>query len=758
VWSAQTLASYLKSVGEEVGWVDARDVLIVPDASAGSLGEKGQALETIQPIWEATYDKLQGWWQQTFGAPKGNDSPAPFVIVTGFVCSTESGRPTTLKRSGSDYSATIFAKLLGSARVVFWKNVNGVYTADPRRVPKAFSIASMTFDEAMELAYFGGQVLHPSAMIPCIEKRIPVLVRNVFNPSHPGTRVYGRGDDWLRWEDQDELESDDSPPVKAITSIEKVALVTLSGASFLGTHGVARRMMDALASTGVNVILTSQGSSEHSITVAVDEGDAPVAAASVEQAFAVELSTDSEIRVTTVPGCSILAAIGEGMKNRPNISGRFFNALGRAQVNVIAIAQGSSERNISAVVPREDLSRALRAAHAGFTLSDTTVAVGIIGCPGNNRVIAHLLKQIANFEDSSGRGRNLRAMKDVNHLHIEVRALANSGKMLFAEHGVPPEQLESATNDLDALHADLSKEAPEGEFDLASAEWSALGEYMGTKRIPHKVLIDCTDSDDVAKSYPEWLKRGIHVVSQNKRVGAGSLDLYRDVMEVTRKSEANLYLESMVGAQMPIISVMHDIVQTGDNITRVDGIFSGTMGYILDRVQRAEGTTFSEALAEAKERGLPEPDPFADVSGLDTARKALVLARELGFDLELEDVTVESLVPKDAEGKGWDALQEALKASTDAELAARVSEAQAKGECLRYVGRVDAVAGKISVGLRSFPMDHPFSTTRDSETTIAFRTGQYTEATPLLLRGPGAGPVAIASGVFADLLRLTKNL
>jgi len=373
-------------------------------------------------------------------------------------------------------------------------------------------------------------------------------------------------------------------------------------------------------------------------------------------------------------------------------------------------------------------------------------------------VISHLLKQIANFEDSSGRGRNLRAMKDVNHLHIEVRALANSGKMLFAEHGVPPEQLESATNDLDALHADLSKEAPEGEFDLASAEWSALGEYMGTKRIPHKVLIDCTDSDDVAKSYPEWLKRGIHVVSQNKRVGAGSLDLYRDVMEVTRKSEANLYLESMVGAQMPIISVMHDIVQTGDNITRVDGIFSGTMGYILDRVQRAEGTTFSEALAEAKERGLPEPDPFADVSGLDTARKALVLARELGFDLELEDVTVESLVPKDAEGKGWDALQDALKASTDAELAARVSEAQAKGECLRYVGRVDAVAGKISVGLRSFPMDHPFSTTRDSETTIAFRTGQYTEATPLLLRGPGAGPVAIASGVFADLLRLTKNL
>mmetsp|Transcript_66872 Transcript_66872/g.160083 ORF Transcript_66872/g.160083 Transcript_66872/m.160083 type:complete len:605 (+) Transcript_66872:93-1907(+) len=368
VWSAQTLAAYIKSQGVTTAWMDARDVLIVSDASSNKgLGEKGASLETIDVFFDDTDEKLNAWWSTTF---EGEMKDPPLVIVTGFVCSTQSGRPTTLKRSGSDYSATIFAKVFGSSKVTMWKNVNGVYSADPRMVSDASSIASLTFDEAMELAYFGGQVLHPSAMIPCMTERIPVFVRNVFNPPHPGTRVYGRGDDWLKWDDQDDEISALSSelPVKALTSIEKVTLVTLTGASFLGTPGVASRMMDSLSKAGVNVILASQGSSEHSITVAVDDKDCDIAVEAVSEAFDSEISENYETRVSSRKNCSIVAVIGEGMKNTPGVSGKFFNGLAGAKVNIIAIAQGSSERNVSVVVDRDNLKEALQAAHDSFGL------------------------------------------------------------------------------------------------------------------------------------------------------------------------------------------------------------------------------------------------------------------------------------------------------------------------------------------------------------------------------------------------------
>jgi len=755
VWSAQTLMAYLRASGEAVHWIDARDVLIVPDTSSGGLGEKGQALDTIQPLWEETSSRLDAFWRKAYGS---DTSQTPFVVVTGFVCSTASGRPTTLKRSGSDYSATIFAKLLGASRVVFWKNVDGVYTADPRRVPDAFSISSMTFDEAMELAYFGGQVLHPSAMIPCIENRIPVLVRNVFNPAHPGTRVYGRGDERLRWDDQEPDVTDSDLPVKAITSIEKVSVVTLSGASFLGTHGVAKRMMEALAQSGVNVILTSQGSSEHSITVAVDEGQGDAAEAGVKEMFALELAKDPEIRITQRKGCSILAVIGEGMKNRPNISGRFFNALGRASVNVIGIAQGSSERNISAVVPREDLSRALRAAHAGFTLSDMTIAVGIVG---SGLVGTQLMKQLSQFAAGS-RDSSVPAMAAVTRLRIELRAVCDEHKMLLAEHGVPLGKLgDDEACDLSALYTALGKEDQQ-TTQLESTDLGELEEFMNTKRIPHKVLIDCTASDEVAARYPQWLKRGLHVISPNKLAGAGSLTHYAKCMEATRDSETQWCYESTVGAQMPVISVIHDILQTGDKVIRVEGILSGTMGYIFETLRKDPKATFSGALAEAREKHLTEPDPAEDLLGRDAARKGLIIARELGLNLELSDVTVERLVPESllsgGAGRDWETLKAELKRSVDGEVAARVVEAKSRGECIRYVSEIDAQRGKISIGLKSMPPDHPLAMVRETETVVSFTTERYTQSSPLVVRGPGAGAVVTATAVFADLLRLARKL
>jgi len=706
--------------------------------------------------------RLRTWWNDHFGQPK-RGSKAPFVIITGFVCSTIAGRPTTLKRSGSDYSATIFAKVLKASKVTMWKNVDGVYTADPRRVPAAFPIPTMTFDEAMELAYFGGQVLHPSAMVPCIEQRIPVFVRNVFNPEHPGTKVYGRGDTWLRWPDQtDEDEREHDFPVTAITSIEKVALVTLQGASFLGTHGVAKRLMESLSNAGVNVILTSQGSSEHSITVAVDEGDAMKGYECVKEAFAIELTKDPEIQVNLLKDCSILACIGEGMKSRPGIGGRLFSAMGTARVNIIAIAQGSSERNISLVVMREDLSRALEAVHEGFTLSDMTLVVGILG--GDTNVGTALLKRIAEFQKKAEDHLPVPALSEVKHLNMEVRAVCGQDKMLLAEGGMPlskvQDQLSGEVLDLEKLEAVLP-EVGSDDVHVANMDLAALTRFMDMKRAPHKVVIDCTESEKSADHCKNFLKTGIHVISANRLLGAGPLSRYHETLKAAGESRMQWLTESTVGAQLPVVSLLRDILQTGDTITRVEGVLSGTISYILSALHKDPKTSFSEALASAHKLGFTEENPCDDVSGRDTVRKALILSRELGLQLEQADVQWESILPGDlGMEEDFGRLQEGLrKQKGDDQIAEKVKQAVARGERLQYAADIDVTKGTISVGLRTFPPPHAFSVLGSSEEVcISVHTKRYSSDTPLVVWGPGAGTIPIALSIFNDVLRLSQRL
>ncbi|CAK0820084.1 unnamed protein product, partial [Prorocentrum cordatum] len=716
------------------------------------LGEKGQAMDTIQPLWDTTMEKMQDMWSSTFAAlPAG--AKAPLLVITGFVCSTLDGRPTTLKRSGSDYSATIFAKVLGSASVTFWKNVNGVYT-DPRRVPSAFSIPSLTFDEAMELAYFGGQVLHPSAMVPCIEKRIPVLVKNVFNPSHPGTRVYGRGDAWNKWDDQEEDVTMKDFPVKAITSIEKVSLVTISGASFLGTMGVARRMMQALETAGANVILASQGSSEHSITVAVDAGDQDRAVEGLKEAFAIELARDSEIRVAPKPDCSIVAIIGEGMKERTGIAARFFNSLGRAQVNVVAIAQGASERNISVVVPRGDLSRALRAIHEGFTLSNMNMGIGIIG---TGLVGSEVVKQLAKFEASQGRMQKLPAMMQSKNLNIEVRMIADSSKMVLSEHGLPLEGLDMEEGGT-SIPAWEKKVAELGaDFQVVPTEMGVLEDFLDTKRIPHKVIIDCTPSEEVAKNYPRWLRKGIHVISASHCVGSGPLD--RSGWPTDRGDALGRPVALRDDDRGADARHLHHPRPRADRGRREEG-GGRALGHRGVHPQRhgagpEHDHGLGQALAAAAARGLCEPDPRDDLSGLDAARKAVIIARELGLRTSSFPTwrpsrscprTREDGCPKDVA-----AIAELLDSSQDTRIRALIQEAKDRGEKLNYVCQVDVEKGEASVKLRSCPLNHPLASANEADNVVLFVTNRYAENTPLVVRGPGAGAGVTASGVLAEL-------
>lgn len=702
VWSAQTLAAYLKTTGAACEWIDARDVLIVPDGPLSGLGEKGTAMDNIEPFWDESKERLQRWWQSNMAEKEGT---TPFVIITGFVCSTMSGRPTTLKRSGSDYSATIFAKILDASNVTFWKNVSGVYTADPRQVPEAFPINSMTFDEAMELAYFGGQVLHPSAMVPCIEERIPVLVKNVFDPAHPGTRVYGRGDAYLRWEDQDD-EIDENMPVKAITSIEKVSLITIMGTSFMGTHGVAERFMEALASVSVNVILTSQGSSEHSISVAVANTDGKLALQAVEAAFQLEIARNTETRANLMEDLSILAVIGEGMKNYAGISGRFFNALGQSKVNI---------------------------------------------------------------ESNEGRDFSLPSMREVQYLSIDLRALCDENKMLCAQRGLPLAELEKriqedGTLDLEKIDGKELEVSAGKDFEVeeSKSNLEAFVEFTESKEYPRKIIVDCTDSEAVASKYPEWLQRGFHIITPNRQVLAGPYEHYKEcfkhVGHAGKFGGAQFRYDATVGGQIPVITLLQDLLQTGDRIESLTGVLSGTLSLAFNQLNMDPTMPFSEAYALASERQLTKTNSEEDLSGSDTAKKSLILARELGLTLELSDVKMESLLPDAVEGVEGQEVSSLLKEKVDGPMAERFREAKEKGELLFYVGRVDVQKGSITVGIQSFPAQNPPFALQDADMAVEVVSQRFPESTPLVFRGPGAGADFAASGLFASLLRVCRSL
>jgi aspartokinase/homoserine dehydrogenase 1 len=692
IWSTRLFAPFLRErarIKGDILWVDAREVIIV---EWGSLGAAVQ--------WPASEAKLRQLVPPNF---------AGRLIVTGFIATTTKGKQTTLGRNGSDFSGSIFGALLDAVEIIIWTDVDGVLSADPRLVPNAQVIDQLSYNEAMELAYFGAKVIHPQTMAPAVARDIPIFIRNTFAPQKRGTLICANPVSALK--------------VKGITTIDPVALVNLEGAGMIGVPGTAHRLFGALRDSGISVILISQGSSEHSICFAIPEAQAVHAEEAVRRAFEAELRDGQIQHVEVALGMSILAVVGDGMAGAHGVAAKVFNSLGAAAISVRAIAQGASERNISVVVDGKGAARALRAVHAAFYLSPNTLSIGLIG-PGT--VGRALLAQIATQID------RLRELK----VDLRVRGITTSTRMLLEEQSV-----------------DLSRWKERMAEAGEPLDMKKFIDHVQADYVPHTVIIDCTASAEVAGRYRDWLSRGIHIVTPNKKANSGALPYYRALQEARRAAGTHYLYEATVGAGLPVISTLRDLRGTGDDITEIEGIFSGTLAYLFNVFDGSE--SFSSIVRAAKAKGYTEPDPRDDLSGVDVARKLIILGREMGLTLEISDVQVEGLVPEVLTKCSVEEFMARLPES-DAAMAAALGNARGKNQVLRYVGRIDA-GGKATVGLMRLDAKHAFANIALTDNVVRFATRRYCD-NPLIVQGPGAGPEVTAAGVFSDLLRLSAYL
>jgi aspartokinase/homoserine dehydrogenase 1 len=675
IWSAQILNAYLEARDHSSNWLNARKVLIVEPNS-----------NTIAIDWPLSQEKLNTWLM--------DQVDTDFLVITGYVAATHDGVATTLKRNGSDLSASIFAALLGAAEVTIWTDVDGVFSADPRRVTDAQIIPDLSYQEAAELAYFGAKVIHPNTMSPAIAKGITVWIKNSFKPEARGTRI--------------SASSSPDMPVKGFAAVEDMALINVEGTGMMGIPGVAHKLFGALRAVEVSVVMISQASSEHSICFAVPRAQAELARKTVEETFFAEIQRGEVQTVDLRESCCIVAMVGDGMIERLGMAGKFFNALGQAGVNIRAIAQGSSERNISAVIEQHEATKALRALHSAFYLSSQTLSIGVIG---SGLIGGTFLDQLTTRIDELRRERGI---------DLRVRGIMNSRRMILHDRQIA----------LDHWRDELNA-------STAEADLEAFVNHVHAVHLPHAVLIDATASDELPQHYEDWLSRGINIITPNKKSNAGPLVSYRSLRETARKYQRYFLYETNVGAGLPIIHTLRGLIETGDQIIKIEGVLSGTLSYIFNSL--AGPRAFSEVVREAHALGFTEPDPREDLSGADVARKLIILAREMGLDVDMDAVQVESLVDK-----------------SDHAIAALLDTARSKGEVLRYVGTIDS-DGSMSAGLHAYPLEHPFANLSGSDNIVSFQTARY-NTQPMIVRGPGAGPEVTAAGVFADLLRLASFL
>jgi len=630
------------------------------------------------------------------------------LFVTGFIAANEAQQITTLGRGGSDYTAAIFGSALNAEEIQIWTDVNGMMTADPRMVKKAFSLPELTYTEAMELSYFGAKVIYPPTMIPAFLKKIPIVIKNTFEPDFTGTVIR-------------ENCKPSNLPIKGISSINNISILNLEGSGMVGKSGFSGRLFSLLAREQINIILITQSSSEHSITFAVQPGDSERARQVIEQEFELELFAQKLEHVVIEQNLAIIAVVGENMKQTPGVSGKLFHALGRNGVNVRAIAQGSSEYNISVIISAHDLAKSLNAVHDAFFVQLTKTLHAF--CLGTGNIGQTLFKQL-----------NAHAgyLREHNGIQVKIAGISNTRKMVFNSDGI---SLDSWRDEMQASHqkADLK------EF---------VGQMIGMN-LPNCVFVDNTASPQPVEVYEQVFNANISVITCNKIGNSGSYKQYKTFHDTAKQHGVDFFYETNVGAGLPIIRTLKDLMNSGDRIMKIEAILSGTISFIFNNFKG--DTSFYDVVKLAQEKGYTEPDPRDDLKGTDFMRKMLILARDAGYPMEAADVKIESILPQSClEAKTVDDFYTALKAE-DKFFNKLKTEAEAGKKVLRYIGKLED--GKAAITLQMVDESHPFYTLSGSDNVISFTTDRYRER-PLVVKGPGAGAEVTAAGVFADLINI----
>lgn len=632
------------------------------------------------------------------------------AVLPGFISKNDIGEFTTLGRGGSDYTAAIVAAALDAEILEIWTDVNGFMTADPRVISKAYNIPALTYSEAMELSHFGAKVIYPPTILPVYQKGIPILIKNTFDPQNPGTKI------------SKSLENGHERPIKGISSIPGITLVTLQGMGMVGVTGISMRLFTALARVNVNVILISQASSENSISVAIEEQTVEKASKAIRAEFEKEINNGQINKIEMESNLSIVAIVGENMKHTTGIAGKLFSTIGRSGVNVIAIAQGASELNISWVVKNEELRKTLNVVHESFFLSENielNVFLIGIGTVGGN-----LLQQIRQQQEE--------LMRD-KHLKIKLTGVANSKKMLFRSDGI-----------------DIATFREEMEKSGIVSSLEGFVEEIKMMNIYNSVFVDCTASEKVALVYKELLSSNVAVVAANKVAASSAYSNYVELKKLAKLKGIKFLFETNVGAGLPIINTLNDLVNSGDKVLKIEAVLSGTLNFIFNTI--SEENTLSKTIRYAKEAGYSEPDPRIDLSGIDVARKILILARESGYKIEMEDIRINKFIPDDFfNGTQKDFWRKIT--ALDEEFEVMRKKLAKENKKWRFVAKFEN--GIAEVGLQEFESTHPFFDLEGSNNLVIYTTERYHEY-PMLIKGYGAGASVTAAGVFADLIKISN--
>ena len=631
-------------------------------------------------------------------------------LVPGFISTDKNtGEVTNLGRGGSDYTASIIAAALDADILEIWTDVNGFMTADPKVISTAYPITELSYVEAMELCNFGAKVVYPPTIYPVCHKNIPILIKNTFNPEAPGTIIRQEADH-------------SSKAIKGISSINDTCLITMTGLGMVGVIGVNYRIFKALAENGISVFLVSQASSENSTSIGVRNEDAPLACEVLNNEFAKEIEMGEIFPMKAEHGLATIAIVGENMKHTPGIAGKLFGTLGRNGINVIACAQGASETNISFVVDGGSLRKSLNVIHDSFFLSEYQV-LNLFIC-GIGTVGGSLLEQIHGQQEK---------LKQERGLNLKVVGIANGHKALFTRAGI----------DLTNFHQELE------EKGIPSSSQVLHDEIIGMN-IFNSVFVDCTASEDIAALYKDFLKHNISVVAANKIAASSEYDVYAELKQIARQRGVKFLFETNVGAGLPVINTINDLINSGDKILKIEAVVSGTLNYIFNTL--SADMPLSTTIRKAKEEGYSEPDPRIDLSGKDVIRKLVILAREAGYRIDQEDVEKHLFIPDSYfEGTLDDFWRNIPR--LDADFESRRKRLEAEGKRWRFVARLEN--GKGTVSLQEVDARHPFYNLEGSNNIILLTTERYNEY-PMLIQGYGAGASVTAAGVFADIMSIAN--